>query len=210
MKDERNYGKTCCLGLGFQMGPNKFRATCAIGPMGAPPIVITEEQAIKSVLSYRSRHAHVKNSWDWNHEYGIAALVGKRAVERGPVIFCDEAITLPNGMQLQYPNLRFEDRDAIWGIDGRIHKLYGGIIQENIVQALAQIVCKYFMLKLKREFAGIAAIVHQVHDEIILCCHEREAQQVLRRAIEIMSIPPDWCPNLPVRAEGGFARNYSK
>jgi hypothetical protein len=209
-KNERNYGKVVQLMLGFGAGAPKFRATCAIGPMGIDPILISDEQSYTTVQSYRQRMHRVKGKWDWNQAVAIPAMTGRTPIEDQGVVFEYEAVRLPSGLCIHYPNLTCNDGEWTWGMNGIIHRIYGGKLQENLVQALAQEVCKYFMLKMRHEFAGIARIVHQVHDEIIILCKRLDAAHVMRRAIEIMSEPPWWCPDLPVRAEGGFAQEYSK
>lgn len=210
-KGERNYGKVAELMLGFGAGAIKFRATCAVGPMGLDPIIISEEQAYNTVYTYRANKPYVKASWDWLNYCGLPALMAKQDLEYGPIVFEHEAILLPDGMRLLYPNLRYDENEEWhYGLNGVDHKIYGGKLQENIVQALAQVLCKIFMLHLRREFGCLAPIVHQVHDEIILCCPEKDAPDVMRRAVEIMSVPPSWWPQLPVRAEAGFDWRYSK
>lgn len=211
IKTQRDFHKVVQLGCGFGMGPPKFRATCAVGPMGAPPILISDEESYVTVYGYRRDHPYVKAHWDWQMHVGIPMLMSKGVKhEHGPITFEHEAVRLPSGLTIQYPNMHAEDGDIWWGMNGVNHKLYGGIRQENDVQALAQEIIKDKMLRIKHEFDDLAPIVHQVHDELIMMCPERDAMQVLRHTIDILSEPIWWAPDLPIRASGGIAREYSK
>ena len=49
-----------------------------------------------------------------------------------------------------------------------------------------------------------------VHDEIVCIAPETDATTVMDKIIELMCIPPSWAPDLPLAAEGGFDKAYSK
>jgi hypothetical protein len=53
-------------------------------------------------------------------------------------------------------------------------------------------------------------VVLLVHDEVVMCVPERQAEACLRDAIEIMSEPPDWNPKIPLAAEGQITDFYVK
>ena len=86
-------------------------------------------------------------------------------------------------------------------------KLWGGIITENASQALARDVFCDTMLRLDK--LGFNTILH-VHDEVIIECGENEAEDVLRKTVEVMSTPPDWIPDIPLDAEGEILTHYKK
>lgn len=204
-----NSGYLLVHNCGYGMGPPKFRATCAIGPMGNPPIYISEEEAYRTITTYRSNHPYVKGSWDWNNEVGVPAMYAGTRVERGPVVFEKEAILLPDGMRLLYPGLEPTEDGYSWGVNGVSHRIYGGILQENIVQALAGIAIKQQALAIARELPHLK-LVHQVHDELIMVCPKSEARSSMLAVAEIMSRELPWAPGLPLRCEAAFAQNYSK
>jgi len=219
-KNQRQYGKICQLGMGYQMGHRRFRVFCATGPLGVKPIYLSEEQATQSIYNYRSRHGWVKASWDWFQYVAIPVLANGGKLERGPIVVQKDEIILPNGYVLQYPDTRGdapeegEEEDGsswVWGVNGVKHHIYGGITDENVVQALAGIFINEKMLEVEDTFDGEVIPVHQVHDENIFLCPEKRADEALRIiTTEIMSKSPSWMPDLPVRAEGGYAHNYSK
>jgi DNA polymerase I-like protein with 3'-5' exonuclease and polymerase domains len=209
-KEMRQFGKILQLACGFSMGADKFRSTCAIGPMGNPPIHLSAAEARDAVYKYRDKHRRVKDSWDWLQGSAIPLMQSKRTnVKRGPITVQHERILLPNGIALQYPNLEAEEDGWIFGMNGMTHRIYGGRLQENIVQALAGVLIKQQMLEISRRIPW-APVVHQVHDEIIALAPEDRAEEAYNVMFEIMSTPPDWAPDLPLSADGGWAREYSK
>lgn len=217
--DERQFGKIVELGAGYQMGGKRFRAFCAVGPLGLDPIYLTPQQSFDAIASYRNRHPFVVDSWNFNGHIALPQMVHNDCnLQRGPIIYKHEAIELPNGLKLQYPNLRYAiDEETgngnwIWGINGRIHKLYGGIMQENEIQSLAGEIIKEDMVKIDHELQTTlgCGVVHQVYDELLSVVPERDATDVSTMMGEIMSRPRDWAPGLPLASSGGYAYRYGK
>lgn len=73
-------------------------------------------------------------------------------------------------------------------------KLWGGVLAENLSQAMARDVLCYMMLEIEK--AGMEIILH-VHDEVVVECDEDKAEEVLDTINKIMSTPPEWCSDLP-------------
>lgn len=226
---KRQYGKTVQLGCGFGMGAPKFKNLCAAGPMGMEPIYLSDTEAQHTINTYRFNHPKVVGSWRWLHEVAIPLMYSQGPHDRhehGPIVVKHEAIELPNGMSLLYNGLHSTEDGWIWGVNGRIHRIYGGITQENVVQALAAIVLRQQMLvmdkemgadKFRRKFFnrrfytnGLGAVVHQQHDEVISICREKDAETVLDLMGDIMSRPVSWAPGLPLDSEGGWSICYEK
>lgn len=206
--NERQFGKMLELALGFAMGHVKFRANAALGFMGCPPTQLSVDEAKEAVTGYRSNKDSVKAMWDYLQQM-LGPMTSERCATQYKCIeFVKHAIVLPNGMKLQYPNLRCDEGEWICGIGKRIKRVYGGILDENVVQALARIVVFYQMLEIDRT-EGIH-VVSSTHDEVIALVRKAEAQAALNHMVEVMSVSPDWAPDLPLNAEGGFAREYSK
>lgn len=208
--DERMYGKMTELALGFQMGADKFRTQAALGIMGCPPVHLTRDEAYLSVNSYRNTHKAIADLWKFFQE-NIATMTSPNCdVQYKCIRLVHNAIELPNGMKLQYPNLYWDHMAESWlfGVNGKLKKIYGGLMTENVIQALARIVVAEQMLEINRR--GIGRLVSSTHDEAIVVTKEEKADEALETMIEVMSIPPVWMPDLPVAAEGGYAREYSK
>lgn len=205
---QRQFGKVTELGAGYQMGWRKFKATCAIGPMGNPPIFLTDEEAQRAINTYRVLHPEVVNTWNWLNNVAIPHMARKDAepLARGPVVFGYEHILLPNGTQLRYPALRYDEDGWCFGINGVVHRLYGGKLLENIIQALARVVIAEQILKVD----PYMRVVSMTHDEIIAIVPAAFAEHGAKMMHDIMSVTPSWAPNLPLSAEVGYAKEYSK
>ena len=49
-----------------------------------------------------------------------------------------------------------------------------------------------------------------VHDEVILCVPEDQAEEALKETLIAFHTAPDWCSDLPVAGEGGITDFYKK
>jgi DNA polymerase len=126
------------------------------------------------------------------------------------VTFVKNGIVLPGGMTLQYPGLHpMDDNDWVYGLypdDAKNTHIYGGKVQENIIQALGRKIIADQMLEIARDLL----VVSMTHDEVICLVRENEAEDALAHAIEIMSRSPEWAPDLPLGAEGKITDHYGK
>ena len=207
-------GKVCVLGLGYGMGRQKFQATLKSGAMGMV-VELTDEQCKNAVTLYRSRNFKIRQLWKKMDQVITNMALGIESKE-GPLEIGKGFIRLPNGMFLQYFGLHGTaeiTRDDLVMMEttyltrtGRT-KLYGGLLTENVVQALSRIIIAEQMLKIHD--AGYR-IVTMTHDEIVIIAKKKDAKKALDFMIKTMSTPPDWAPGLPLAAEGGFDTSYSK
>jgi DNA polymerase I-like protein with 3'-5' exonuclease and polymerase domains len=53
-------------------------------------------------------------------------------------------------------------------------------------------------------------VVMQVHDELVCCVDESEADNCKALMEAVMSTPPTWMPDLPVACEAGVGYNYGE
>lgn len=208
-KDQRQFGKVVQLGCGYGMGASKFRRYCAAGPLGLDPIILTADQAFDAINVYRKAHPKVTETWTDLDK--ILWKMWKPKCEKYTykfIHFHHEVVQLPNGMLLQYPKLGpSEDGDAIV-YQGAKEKLpiWGGLLCQNIVQALARIVNMYQMLEIDKQFR----VVGTTHDEVWFLVPNGAEKEAEEYALKCMSTPPDWAPDLPVSAEFIIAEHYCK
>lgn len=208
---ERFVGKTCILGLGFGVGKVKLQVTLESGSQG-PVVIITVERAGEIVATYRGKYWQIPALWK-KLENAMLWLQNPnmRGMKYGPLVAGDCEWILPNGMTLQYPELeglsfydaRYKMRKTIWG----------GVVCENVVQALARVNICEDMIAIEDYIRGTnmdADIALQVHDEIICVCEESRAKELYNMMLQIMATPTKWAPDLPLKAEGGVAKEYSK
>lgn len=217
--DERFFGKEGILGLGYNMGAKKFQTRVKT----VLKKDISEDEAWRTVNLYRQTYFNVPKLWENTHSllpFIATAQIG--CVWFAPFIKVRKSVlVLPSGLAIQYPNLRFG-----WYLDKKANKqregwhydaffkanepepvgIYGGMIIENICQALAGELCKEAIER--AETMGLEC-VGQIHDEIMAICpkgKEQETMQTLQKAMEQV---PSWLPTLKLKAEVGYGEDWN-
>jgi len=200
---QRFFGKTLELGLGYNMGWRKFRNQCAL-----KKIMLSEEEAYRTVSVYRNSHPNIRGKWTELSNKLISMYQEYYKEPYDPVTFIHEGVLLPNGMRLDYAGLRpTEDGDWFYGLGNKKKKIYGGLMLENIIQALARIVLGEHLLKIHA--AGITS-VSSTHDEPIMVVRKKDAEEATKAVEQIMTCAPEWAPELPIEVDLSWAREYSK
>jgi DNA polymerase len=129
----------------------------------------------------------------------------------GPVTFMHERIVLPNSMPIIYPGIRNTSEGLIHeqilgkGTAKSFRRIWGGLLMENICQALARIIITTAELKLAR--AGLQSVL-QVHDELVYVVPEIMAEKVAKVVAKVMTTQVPWLPALPVACEVGIGDCY--
>lgn len=202
----------CTLGLGYQMGAPKFQLTLAKGALGGPPVYFSIEECHRIVNLYRRQNYKIAEGWKicakWiEHMANPDALpFHYKCLEIG-----HGYIRLPNGLTLKYPELKKATGEKGWDEwsyrSGDIRKkIYGGLLCENLVQALARIIVAEQMLMIDKKYP----VVMTTHDECVTHPKTKDAQKCYEFMHKCMTTPLPWCPDIPLAAEGGWAANYSK
>lgn len=88
----------------------------------------------------------------------------------------------------------------------RSMKPWYGLLAENLAQSLARDVFAECLIAL--EEAGFEILFH-VHDEIVVLIPADSAPEQIAEAERLMSVSPDWIPDLPVASEGNAGRTYA-
>lgn len=214
-KEQRQVGKVCVLGLGYGMGYKKF--VDALKAMTG--IDISEEDSQQIVWAYRAANPEITQLWrEMDNVIKYMTLEGAAPyyVCNGLVKVGYQHLELPNGTKLLYPGLHAiaevitEDRVTVsFKYKSAIREwsyIYGGLLVENIVQALARVVIAEQMLEVAESYR----VVMTTHDELVIVSPESEAEVAQQRLLSIMSVPPVWAPDLPIAADGGYDVRYSK
>jgi len=210
-KMERFVGKVAVLGLGYQMGAPKFQITLAKGALGGPPVHFPLEKCKGIVNTYRYKNSYILSGWGICKNI-IEDIAAGRTGSYGPINWEFETIWLPNGMALKYPDLHkginAENGWDEWTYQAKEQrkKIYGGLLTENIVQALARIIVGWQMLQISHKYR----VVMTTHDEVVAIAKTAQGQRCLDFMNKWMSTAPPWCADLPLNCEGGFDVNYSK
>lgn len=203
----RKLGKARELGLQYRMGAKRFRYWCASGPLGMDPIQISLQESYKVVQSYRASKYAIVAMWEWLD--GIIPRMAEKGftLTYGPVTFNHEAILLPSGMNLIFPGLHYNQdyQSWGWGVE-KFHKLHGGKLLENIIQALANCIIDDQII----DIDPLYRTVSMTHDEILGICKEEDLESCKQVVTSIMSQSPKWAPDLPLGCEFAAERFYCK
>lgn len=210
-KLERFIGKIGVLGLGYSMGAAKLQTTLALGTMG-PAVFLELDMCQKIVNLYRRKNFKIVQFWKKCDEIIQDMIVG-RSGEYKCLRWEAERIWLPNGMCLKYPGIKAKVGENGYteysymrkGIEA---KIYGGLLCENIVQALSRIIIGDQLLELADGYGY--RIATTTHDELVSCVRTVSASKCFKTMFKVMTTPPAWCSGLVLSAEGGWAENYSK
>lgn len=206
---ERFVGKTAELGLGFRMGWKKFQVTLLRGDRGAPVVRLDDSECLRTVNVYRGKRSRIANGWEVLDDAIKFLAHGSGKREFGKLVFdADQgSVLIPSGRELLYPHMQRDDNGNYFYMQGnRPVWTHGGAMDENIVQALARDVVFWQMLNISKELR----VVMMTHDEVVALLEEARAQEQWTWMRDQMLVAPPWCSDLPLKAEGGFAREYSK
>jgi DNA polymerase len=198
------------------MGKDKFHSTLKIGQAGVSvdmPLADCE----RVVSLYRQTYSKIAALWK-DGQAALEAMSKGFSYELGvSKLLCDgDGIHLPNGMLLRYANLR-KDAEGQYVYDTRYgpNKIYGGKVIENVVQALARIVVFDQMAKIDQELRKLDSdteryrVVLTVHDEVVVVVPDHAVDHWKQRMLELMSVAPKWCSDLPVACEAESGLNYA-
>ncbi len=212
---ERFVGKTCILGLGYGMGAEKFKGTLKIG-VGGISVDLPLSEAQRVVKLYRDSYPYIAKLWKQGQE-ALEAMIAGHEYELGEAIKLkckDSKIWLPNGMFINYPNLRKSGNEFLYDSRYGPNKIYGGKVIENVVQALARIVVFDQMAKIDQEFRKLDTPTRRhkvcltVHDEIVAVIPKDYVEEAVHFMGKIMMQTPSWCSDLPVFFEAESGDSY--
>lgn len=202
--EERFIGKTTVLGAGYGMGAVKFQRQ--LQTFGKRVDLDTCKYIIKQ---YRNSNRMISMWWN-NLNMLLDYMLANRPIENfsHPGVLELSPLTgvrLPNGLYLNYPDLR---REPVGGFSymtryGR-NRIYGGKVAENLCQAVARCIIAEQMLEISKELR----VVLTVHDAIACVVPEAVAEDARTYIETCMSKAPDWAVGLPLSCESGMASTY--
>lgn len=159
---------------------------------------------------YRQKHQAITAHWKFAQRVidcmaqGMYGPIGKDGI----IEVVEEGILLPSGLVMHYRELRGgDDGYSYMAKRGQRSRLYGGLLVENLTQALCRIIVSDAMVKLREE--GLK-IVTMEHDAIIGLAPEAEAKHWSDRLLALLATAPPWANGLPLAAEGGFGRTLGE
>lgn len=220
----RQTGKFQILGCGYGMGAKKA-VSAAKTVYG---LDLTPELAKTIVDNYRAENGEVVRFW-----YDTEAACIEAVQHPGRVVSFGAAdrlravvsrgylyVVLPSGRPLLYAAPHLAERQMPWGgTKEALHfkgvdpftkqwgvlSAYGGLLVENIVQAVSRDLMAEAMLSL--EHNGYLPVL-SVHDEVV--CEVPEGFGTVEEFEQLMSAVPTWATGCPVAAEGWRGFRYRK
>lgn len=178
-------------------------------------------------LGWRETNGRIVQLWRDLEDAAVAAVAspgkvtqlpnGKIKFRRaGSFLFCQ----LPSGRAVAYPYPRLIEKETPWGVKvpGIVYKgvdsltkkwtdqqFYGGLSAENVTQGLCRDIMAEAMIRL--EDAGYS-IVLTVHDEIVT--YIKAGIGNLNYFTNIITVPPQWCADMPIAGEAWTGLRYRK
>jgi hypothetical protein len=191
--------KCMVLGLGFGLGnPEKFVNYCAT----TYGVTISLNKAREAIAKYRHTNPRVVTLWN-----NLGSEIHK-AWNGDPKKHLEQE--LPSGRSLNYYLTSANTTHQGLKRTARVHRIYGAKLVENIVQATARDVFGNCLLNLERE--GFPVLFH-AHDEAIIEYPDKgdiENKRTMERITDIMRIPPDFFPLIPLDSECVISDHYCK
>ena len=202
-EDLRMKGKIAELALGYQ------GSVGALERMGGSSMGLDSNEMLGIVKRWRKASPRIVKLWYTVQECFIEAITtGCSSTKYLKFKRKNNNITieLPSGRELVYINAKFHrDKITYMGMDQTtkqwtVQDTYGGKLVENITQAIARDVLANALVKVDK--SGHNIIMH-VHDEIVI----DNKEDVSDKITNILSLPIDWAPGLPLEAKT-FVTNY--
>lgn len=223
-KPQRLVGKVAELALGYQGGRGAFLNMAKIYGLK-----VTEHEADTIKKNWRAANQQIVKYWYDLERTAMAALFQPGTTQSlatkyakvqyrvaGSFLWC----CLPSKRVIAYPYPEIKSVSTPWGQakdaltylgENSLTKswerqtAYGGLLAENVTQAVARDLLANGMIKLT---ARNYDITMHVHDEIV--SEVLEGFGSVEEMISIMTDIPDWANGLPVAAEGYRAKRYRK
>jgi DNA polymerase len=222
---ERDLGKICILGCGYQMGWQRFQETVA-----KDGYILTEEQSKALVGAFREQYPEIPRLWKALETHFMYALE-----DRSQLYVTDEfqkayfdcstspdmaRVVLPSGRALHYFEPRFYTKIDNFGRSeraiqytgfragaGRSTSAYGGHLTENLTQAISRDILLNGMWEARRKGFTLVSLIH---DEII-CEESLDSPLTVKDLEACMTVRPEWADaSLPLKAEGFVSQFYRK
>jgi DNA polymerase len=218
---ERANGKVIILGCGFGMGWEQF-----IDYAATFGVTLDEATAKRYVNAFRDKYTEIPSFWkELNAACVKAVKLNICVYVRGLVVDGRTPqmlkIKLPSGRYLHYLRPIATEEVTDWGATREgvsyeswdekglnMKRLYGGLLCENVVQAVARDLLLAGMLEAEK--AGFKIIL-TIHDEIV-CESSLDSPLNLDVLLKCMTMIPEWAEGLGfiLAAEGWDGPYYRK
>ena len=222
------------LALGYGGGYRAFQSMAR-----GYNVKVTDDNAEGIKKKWRSNNEWAVDYWK-RLEFSAVAAARDPGTEHGAgmVNYCKPGpetplyCQLPSGRMLSYPDARVDLVESKYGTNWELSaikaqwtpkqdekewpriKIYGGLLAENITQAVAADILRHAMQMLAFpvhlfDDDGLPLVGH-THDECLLEVAEHSAEKVEKCLREIMLDLPEWAADLPMAVETWTGQRYRK
>lgn len=221
-KLQRQIGKVAILALGYQGGVRAFQSMAK-----NYAVEISELEADTIKTAWRESNHHIVRFWYQLEDAAMRAVTHKgKLYSAGKIKISFKVVgdhllcQLPSGRIINYPYPVIVPKLTPWGVakdmvsyqtrngitrQWEASYLYGGLICENVVQAIARDLLSDAMLNL--ESKNYPVVLH-AHDEVV--CELPKNFGSLEEMKQIMCSSSPWAEGLPLSSEGWTGERYRK
>lgn len=222
---QRQIGKSTTLGCIFGIGPGRYRDYIReMAKVTLPP-----EECQHIVQVYRRANYKIVEFWRRCDQVLMAMITGHDGWFGGPddrlfyyngsrMLFGQKVpgIRLPNGLWVNYPQLRTEMVEKDGEMRQQVmysqrkgksfipHYLWGGVVTENLVQALAFALMKWQGALIQQRYP----IRLNTHDEHAIVVLDEEVPYAKGYIEDCMRAVPAWLAGCPINCESSVALRY--
>jgi DNA polymerase len=221
-QSQRQIGKVATLALGYQGGVKAFQSMAK-----NYFLKIEDSKADEIKVNWRRANPFIVGYWYNLERAAIAATerpnnifeVGPKGrkvafLRKGSFLFC----RLPSGRAICYPYPKMKEIETPWGEKKRAltykgeenysfitKSAYGGLIAENIVQAVSRDILAHSMFLCEQK--NYHTIMH-VHDELVFEVDKNFGSP--EEVENLFCVLPKWAEDLPISAEAWEGQRFRK
>jgi hypothetical protein len=166
----------------------------------------------RAVNYFRKIRTEITSDWKEMGDYlammAAGVLPKQGEMWRDIINIQNQRVRMPNGLFMFYRQLHWSNEASsyLYKFKEEWSKIYHSKKYQHLVQSGARSIVAIQAVEIGKELP----VVMLVHDEVVALAREHEAEDAARWMEEQMSIPADWCPDIPLIGEAKVSHCYGK